>query len=132
MGRRASCPLDFVTELRLSGEVGALEDEVLTNIMAHLCQTTQLAVARAPTNRLPRPGEWFPLREVEELAPAGRVRLYLQSETEVETVRRTLHEQAIAVGLDWVTLTVHSDLRDALAVAGNGLRRRAAGGPSPA
>ena len=37
------------------------------------------------------------------MAPAGRVRLYLKTEADVEHVRRALQEQAIAVGTDLVS-----------------------------
>ena len=114
-----------------SGEVGATEDEVLRLLMGHVSQHAGLQLTQAASPHAPREGEWVNMRCIDELAPAGRVRMYLRTLNDVDTVRQALHEQSISVGSDLITITVRSDLQDAAAASGNSGRGRASVGPAP-
>ena len=63
------------------------------------------------------------------MAAPGRVRLYLQSESEVQAAHDALHENAIQAGADLVALRVANDSLD---MPGDVRRRRGARQPAPA
>ena len=86
-------------------------------------------MAESPTDAPATPGCWHWPAATDPAAAPGRVRLFLRSEAEVQTVRAALHEQAVQVGMDLVGLRVANDILD---LPGNGRRRRGARQPASA
>ena len=122
-------PSNFMADIRLSAEVGGLEDQVLSSLMEHAVAQTGLNLSKASSPQTLRPGKWINLRYLDEFAAVGRARVALSSQHEVDLVIQHLHEKCIAVGGDQVAITVHSDLKDAMtAASGKDRQRRGAAG----
>ena len=53
-------------------------------------------------------------------APLGRARLHIDSQEEVKKIHAALNGQIVQVGTDNLSITVHNDLLEGVALAGNG------------
>ena len=131
-GPGSNLPSNYVADIRLSGEVGSLEDQVLSGLMEHAVTQTGLHLRKAASPQQLRPGEWINLRFLDEFAAAGRIRVALDSQQEVDLVIHHLHERCIDVGGDKVAITVHSDLKDAVTAMGNDRQRWGSAGAASA
>ena len=114
----------FVTDISINRDLGPDERDVMRQLMNHLGINNHLNVKETPDDRAPEQGEWVHLRARDTAAAAGRARLYLASQSEVDWVFAALHGQVLAVGADRIGITITNDLNDQ-PKAGNG--RRVAG-----
>ncbi|CAK0852851.1 unnamed protein product [Prorocentrum cordatum] len=108
-GARANCPIDHFTEVRVQGEVGQEDLEVMRAIMSHLNAHSPLQCVEAPSDRAPQAGEWTHLAPRCPEAPPGRVRVHLSSQEEVSQVYAALHNQTVEAGTDRIVITVHNE-----------------------
>ena len=108
-----TCQSHHFTEVRVNGEVGREDGEVMRKIIGHLTSHSPLQCTETPPDRAPRPGEWIHLASRDSGAAPGRVRLHLQSQEEVQKVYEALHGQILQVGTDQLAITVHNDVSDA-------------------
>ena len=121
MGRPA-LPVDFSAEVRLNGEVGVQDKEILSQLLQHTGAQIGLNLRQfSATDQTPA-GSWRHLASHDASAPPGRARVYLQSEEEVRRIYAALHGQVLQVGHDAIAITVHNDITDARPLMGNGGR----------
>eukprot|EP00959_Pyramimonas_sp_CCMP1952_P252345 5272373-Pyramimonas_sp.AAC.1 len=60
---------DYVTDLKLQGEVGRGDAEVLRRILNHACTATGLTLTEAVNDAMPKPGEFYHLASRNKFAP---------------------------------------------------------------
>ena len=66
---------DHITDIRVMGEVGREDAEVLRRILAHAIDITGLQLTETAVDATPKPGEFYHLASRDEHAPPGRLRL---------------------------------------------------------
>jgi len=123
-GKQSLAPqqADFVTELRVNGEVGRQDRRIFDELILHVTQSVGIQMTPFNENSVQSAGTWKHLASHDPDAPPGRARLYLSNQEEVRRVRAALHGQVVQVGSDWLAVTVHNDLCDAAPLTGNGGR----------
>ena len=123
-GRKDKAPsfTDNITEVRIGGELGIEAEQVLNRLLTHACASTGLALSPAATDKSPTIGQWQHLARTDPSAHPGRVRLYVCTQEELDTIYAALHGQVIQVGTDHFAVTVHNDLQDAAGASGKGHR----------
>ena len=92
--------------------------------MTHVCQATGLQLQETDYSRTPAAGEYIHLASQDADAPAGRLRVLLNSAEEVRRLYNALHGQTVQVGQDRVGITVTNDVLDSRGVPGNERRNR--------
>ena len=108
-----------MTEVRLSKDPGLPDKAVFDQLMAHLMTAAGLELRASDGSEHTPTGFWQHLASFDPAAPPGCARLYLASHAEVARVHETLHGQVLQVGNDWLLVTVHNDILEASALAGN-------------
>ena len=115
--------VDFITEIRVNGEMGMHEKNTMDTLIQHLSFATGLNLTAHVDNAKTTAGTWKHLASYDPAAPQGRSRLYLESKEEVRKVYEALHGQLLQVGADCISVTVHNDMIEASPLTGNGGRR---------
>ena len=121
-GGRAPQLMDYMAEVRISGDPGLQDKAIFDAIMDHVAQHTGLALRASDGREGTSSGFWKHLASFDEGAPPGCARLYLSCEAEVRRAHAALHGQMLQVGEDWLTISVQNDLVGAAALQGNGRR----------
>ena len=110
---------DFITDVRVNGETGLQDKEIMDTLFAHVCTAAGLTLQKHTAGSDVVLGTWKHLASYDPAATPGRARLYLQSKAEVMRVHAALHGQLLQVGAD-TAITVHNDLMDVAPLQGNG------------
>ena len=110
---------DYITDVRLRGEVGREDAEVLRSIMTHACSATGIILQEARPDGPPRIGEFYHMASRDSAAPPGRLRLLLRDREEVCRVHVALHEQTVQVSSDHVAIEVVDDDWNVALLSGN-------------
>ena len=112
-GRKCqAAPLRNIAEIHVRGSTGYDAQGVYRQLMSHLSQTIGITLAESTTDMPAGPGHWRWLGADEPVTSPGRVRLYLGSDAEVQSVRLALHGRSIQVGMDRIAVQVTHDLSD--------------------
>lgn len=121
-----ACPA--VADITFNGNLGyngrRIELQVI-KILTDLGLALQERASTAPS----AVGTWHSIAASTSSGPSGRLQVHLASEEEMEAVRLTLHDKAIQLGGDMVSLTVTDDA--ALALQAKNGRRGARSRASP-
>ena len=123
-GKSASF-VDNVAEVRIEGEVGKEDAQVMHALIDHACTATGLSLTAASGNGSPGVGKWVYLASRDPTAKPGHARLFLSSQEEVRKVYAALNGQVVQVGPDHITISVSNDIQD-----GRGNRANGRGGLS--
>ena len=115
---------DFVTDVRLKGEVGKEDADVLRRIMQHACSNTGVLLRETGLGDLPKPGEFYHLASRDASAQPGYLRVLLRDQDEVRRVYAALHGQTVQVGSDQIIIEVGNDAFNVSQLSGNGYRGR--------
>ncbi|CAK0894134.1 unnamed protein product, partial [Prorocentrum cordatum] len=99
-----AAPLRHVAEVHACGSPGYDARDVHRQLMAHLGPAAGVQLVESSTGALSALGCWCWPAAADPMASPGRVRLYLQSEAEVQAVHGALHEKTTQVGTDLVAL----------------------------
>ena len=119
---RAPQLMDFAAEVRINGEPGLQGKHIFDKIMAHVCTNTGISLTAFEGHSNSRSGFWKHFASDDPAAPPGRARLCLSSQDEVAKIYAALHGQVFQVGGGFLSISVRSDLLDALTLSGNGGR----------
>ena len=111
--RTKSEALRSITDVDIKGHAQADEHAVLQQLMAHVKQYAGVNLEELNGVGPVKPGCWKWLAADDPNAPPGRVRLYLQSETEVQAIKAMIHGSTIRVGVDSLLVQVANDILDA-------------------
>ena len=114
-----------MTEIVFRGELGNQDAKAIQMLMNHVMTQIGLELKDAGEAQSIRPGEYYPLRARDPLAPPGRVRALLRDREEVRRLYAGLHGQVIRVGNEQVLIEVQNDVHDAVGGPGNGPGARA-------
>jgi hypothetical protein len=95
-------------ELSASGSLGYDPGAVVQMIMGILRVQAGVDLAATASPEQLRPGTWRRIAEDDPTADPSRVRLYLRSAEEGERIKAALHERAVQVGADLITLRVET------------------------
>ena len=93
--------------------VGALKVEehmVIQSLMGHLSRQANIELREAGGEQGVKTGTRTWMGRIDPSASAGRSRIYLQNQAEVQTVKATLDGRTIKVGTDSFLVRVHNDL----------------------
>jgi len=110
---------DCAASVSVQGELGHEDTAVLQRIMAHLAQSTGLAIAPATDAAAPRIGEFF----ADPDGRAGSVKVLLPDLESVRRVYAALDGQTVMAGSDRLAIRVQNDAVGGKAVPGGQLRR---------
>jgi len=130
IGKNGVCQLDYATSVTLLGEIGKEDGLVLYQLMEYVVANALVDgglkdLRRAANPDKPKLGEFLHLASVDPSAPPGKLQVFCASESDVEDLRRLLHEKTLKCGSDYVGITVSNDVLAARAVpTKNGGRRR--------
>ena len=120
--KRYNILYDHIADIRVKGEVGREDGEVLRRIISHACSTTGLALSETAPDAVPKVGEFYHLASRDQYAPPGCLRLLLRSADEVRKVHAALHGQTVRVGTDRVAIEILNTPMQLGPLPGNGRR----------
>ena len=129
-----AAPMCNVADVQSRGPTGYEDLEVYWQLMEHFQTTAGVALAEAASPMVAKPGTWLWLAAADPTAPQGRLRLFLRTHEEVQSLFQALHGRTVQVGSDLVGIQVLHDISDAVGETrqGNGVRGRAGRRPPPA
>ena len=113
-------------EVSVAGSMGYEPQAAAEAVIAVLKAQAAMDLLPAASEEQLIPGTWRRVADADRSAAPGRLRLYLRSASEAETVSRVLHGKALQLGEDLVSIAVSKDV-----CAAAGRRGRRAGAPPP-
>ena len=102
--------LQAITEVEVVGALKVEEHMVIQSLMGHLSRQANIELREAGGEQGVKTGTWTWMGRIDPSASAGRSRIYLQNQAEVQTVKATLDGRTIKVGTDSFLVRVHNDL----------------------
>ena len=113
----------LAAEIQVLGPMGYNPRNVIIDLMHVVSRQTGIDVTDASLLEDLPAASWRWLAATDPSAPPGRVRLQLESFSQVQAVVNAVHQRTIQFGTDWVSIEVQNDLLDAtFNISGNGDR----------
>ena len=98
-------PVEHTAFISTTSGMTANPEELMAAI-AQLLANNSMVLSRAPEEATSLPGQWQSLQSATNGGPSGRMKLHLSSESEVEQVRKLLHDKTFQAGSDRLSLAV--------------------------
>jgi len=114
--------VDYITDVKVLGEIGREDAEILRRIMEHACTATGISVKEAGLEAAPKVGEFYHIASRDQSSPPGCLRILLRDREEVRKIHAALHGQTIQVGSDAVAMAVQNAALQLETSPGNGRR----------
>ena len=123
-GARKASLLDHCAEVRVDGEVGREDAEVIRRLVMHAVSAAGINLREAANPEDPKRGEFRLPGARNPTARPGTAELFLRDEHEVLKVYHALDGQTVRVGGELIGITVTSDAVVARGAPGDRRRRR--------